>query len=83
MDIGTCPSAWRPWRADVRGTGGAGIGSCTQIVNMPFNGGVAAPTFEVYDFEDVEPTQCLADLAARVARNHPELAAVADAVAGL
>ena len=54
-----------------------------HLVNMPFNGGVAAPTFEVYDFEDIEPTRRLADLAADVASNHPELAAVADAVAGL
>ncbi len=54
-----------------------------HLVASPFNGGVGAPTFEVYDFGDTNPRERLASLAAAVTAAHPGLQPVADALAGL
>ncbi|NND04721.1 MAG: hypothetical protein HKN91_18270 [Acidimicrobiia bacterium] len=53
------------------------------LVSLPLGDGVAAPTFELYEFGDSDPKRQLAELANQVAGSHPELTPVAAAIAGL
>ena len=54
------------------------------LVQQPIEGNLyAGPTFEIYEFEDVDREAELSRLARMVVQEHPELAAVGECLAGL
>jgi hypothetical protein len=54
------------------------------LVKQPIGGHLyAAPTFEIYEFEDVDREEELSRLAAVVVQEHPELAAVGECLSSL
>lgn len=52
------------------------------LMRQPIEGGVAAPTFEVFEFATDDWHTQLTEMAAAVATDHPELAPVAVAISG-